>query len=154
MLQNKKILLGVTGGIAAYKAIELASNLSKTGAIVRTIMTDHAREFISPINFAAITHQKVYWDQWDINDPIAHISLADWADILVIAPSTANMIAKTAHGLSDDLLSTTILAFTKPILFVPAMNVNMYSNPIVQSNLDILRKRGIFCLDPGTDDHE
>ncbi len=148
MLKDKKVLLGVTGGIAAYKAIDLASHLTKAGAIVRTIMTDHASEFVTPINFAAITHQPVYWNQWDVAEPIAHITCADWADIVVIAPATANIIAKAAHGIADDLLSSTILAVTSPLLFIPAMNIHMFANPITQDNIQSLAKRGIFCLEP------
>jgi phosphopantothenoylcysteine decarboxylase / phosphopantothenate---cysteine ligase len=148
MLKNKKILLGVTGGIAAYKAIDLASHLTKAGAIVKTIMSDHAREFVTPINFAAITHQPVYWNQWDVAEPIAHITCADWADIVVIAPATANVVAKAAHGIADDLLTSTLLAVTCPILFVPSMNIHMYANQITQSNMKNLIERGIFCLEP------
>jgi phosphopantothenoylcysteine decarboxylase/phosphopantothenate--cysteine ligase len=148
MLKNKNILLGVSGGIAAYKAIELASRLTQAGAVVKTIMTDSAREFISPINFAAITHQSVYYNQWDVQEPIAHITLSDWADFCVIAPATANIVAKAAQGIADDLLTSTLLALTTPILFVPSMNVKMYANQAVQDNLSILQKRGYFCLEP------
>lgn len=148
MNKNAKILLGVTGGIAAYKAIDLASHLTKSGYTVRTIMTDHAREFVTPINFSAITHEPVYWNQWDAAEPIAHITLADWADIVVIAPATANIIAKSAHGIADDLLTTTLLAATCPILFIPAMNIHMFENAATQDNISILRDRGSFVLEP------
>jgi phosphopantothenoylcysteine decarboxylase / phosphopantothenate---cysteine ligase len=148
MLNGKKVLLGITGGIAAYKAIDLASHLTKSGAIVKTIMTSHAQEFVAPINFAAITHNPVYWNQWDVAEPISHITLADWADIIVIAPATANILAKASHGIADDLLSTTLIAATSPILFVPTMNIHMYANSITQSNIKSLRDRGIFCLEP------
>ena len=148
MLINKKILLGVTGGIAAYKAVDLASKLTKQGAIVKTIMTAHACELISPITFKSITHQPVVTKMFDINADIEHISLADWAEIVVIAPATANIIGKVAGGIADDLLSTTIMATTAPVLFVPAMNVHMYENPIVQENISRLSKLDYFFMEP------
>jgi phosphopantothenoylcysteine decarboxylase/phosphopantothenate--cysteine ligase len=148
MLKDKRILLIVTGGIAAYKAIDLASRLKKLGAQVRTILTKSATEFISEINFRAITGQATYTDQFDLNEPIAHITLADWADIMVIAPATANIIGKMANGIADDLASSTMLAFHKAILVVPAMNVNMYHNLAVQHNLQVIQERGIHVLIP------
>jgi len=150
MLKDKKVLLCVTGGIAAYKAIDLASMLYKSGAEIRTVMTDNACQFVTPLNFAAITHQKVYTNQWDIDTPIAHIELSDWADIVVVAPATANIIAKVAHGIADDLVSSTLLACTKPLLFVPAMNVHMYTNIATQTNMQILNDRGYYVLEPDT----
>ncbi len=148
MLKDKKILLVVTGGIAAYKAIDLVSRLKKSGAIVRTILTKNALEFVSEINFRAISGQATYTDQFDLNEPIAHITLADWADIMVVAPATANIIGKLANGIADDLASSTFLAFHRPILIVPAMNVNMYHNPALQSNLQVLQSRGIKIMLP------
>lgn len=148
MLKNKKILLGITGGIAIYKAIDLASKLTKAGAVVKTIMTSHATEFISPIIVRAITHQSVNVKMFDPHSEIEHITLADWADISVIAPATANFLGKAANGIADDLLSTTILATTAPILFVPAMNVHMYDNPVLRSNLVKLQKFGYFLMEP------
>lgn len=147
-LSARKILLCVSGGIAAYKAIDLASQLSKTGAEIKTIMTAGAEEFIKPINFGAITHGSVHSSLFTDADPIPHINLADWADLMVVAPATANVIAKSAHGISDDLLSATILAHTKPILFVPAMNVHMFENQATQANLNSLRERGHLVLEP------
>ena len=151
-MMNKKprILLCVCGGIAAYKAIDLASQLYKGGYEVRTILTAAAQQFVSPLNFAAITHSSVHSSLWEDADPIPHISLADWADLIVVAPATANALAKSAHGLADDLLSSVLIAHTKPILWVPAMNVNMYSNPATQANLSILRERGHHILEPAT----
>lgn len=149
-LQDKKVLLGVSGGIAAYKAIELASMLYKSGAQIKTIMTDAARELISAVNFSAITHGTVHHSQFHDSDPIPHINLADWADIVVIAPATANIMAKAANGIADDLLSSTLLACTSPILWIPAMNVHMYDNLATQDNIAILRKRGHFVLKPAT----
>ncbi|PKN75575.1 MAG: bifunctional phosphopantothenoylcysteine decarboxylase/phosphopantothenate--cysteine ligase CoaBC [Candidatus Cloacimonetes bacterium HGW-Cloacimonetes-2] len=149
-LQDKKVLLGVSGGIAAYKAIELASMLYKSGAQIKTIMTDSARELVSAVNFSAITHGTVHHSQFHDSDPIPHINLADWADIVVIAPATANIMAKAANGIADDLLSSTLLACTSPILWIPAMNVHMYDNLATQDNIAILRKRGHFVLKPAT----
>ena len=140
MLKNKKILLGITGGIAAYKAIDLASKLTKMGAEVKTIMTAHACEFVSPITFKSITHQPVITKMFDVESDIEHISLADWADIVIIAPATANIIGKTVSGIANDLLSTTIMATTAPVLFVPAMNV--------QENITKLSNLGYFFMEP------
>ncbi len=148
MLKDKKILLGITGGIAAYKAVDLASKLTKMGAEVKTIMTSHACEFVSPITFKSITHQPVITKMFCAEANIEHISLADWADIVVIAPATANIIGKTASGIADDLLSTTIMATTAPVLFVPAMNIHMYENPIVQENITKLSDLGYFFMEP------
>ncbi len=148
MLKNKKILLGITGGIAAYKAVDLASKLTKMGAEVKTIMTAHACEFVGPITFKSITHQPVITKMFNTNADIEHISLADWADIVVIAPATANIIGKTASGIADDLLSSTIMATTAPVLFVPAMNIHMYENPIVQENITKLSNFGYFFMEP------
>lgn len=148
MLKDKNILLVVSGGIAAYKAIDLASRLKKMGAVVRTILTKSALEFVGAINFRAITGQATYTDQFDLDEPIAHITLADWADLMVIAPATANIIGKMANGIGDDLATSTMLAFHKPLLLVPAMNVNMYHNPAVQNNIETLKLRGIHLLIP------
>ncbi len=147
-MQGKRILLCVTGGIAAYKAIELASMLSKDGFLVRTVLTDSAKEFISPINFAAITHQSVHSSLWEDSDPIPHINLADWADLVVVAPATANTIAKAARGIADNLLGNILLAHTKPVLWVPAMNVHMYESPITQKNISRLLEKGDYVLKP------
>ncbi len=148
MLENKKVLLGITGGIAAYKAVDLASKLTKLGAGVKTIMTAHACELISPITVKSITHQPVITKMFDIDADIEHISLADWTDIIVVAPATANIIGKVAYGIADDLLSTTIMATTAPVLFIPSMNVHMYENPIVQENISKLTKLGCFFMEP------
>jgi len=147
-MQNQKILLCVTGGIAAYKAIDLASQLYKAGYQVKTILTEDALHFVSRVNFEAITHSSTHVSFWEDNDPILHISLADWADLMVVAPATANTIAKAANGLADNLLTATLLAHTKPILWIPAMNVNMYHNPVTQANMDQLRQRGHHLMEP------
>lgn len=145
-----KILLCVCGGIAAYKAIDLASRLIKAGYHVRTVLTPSAQELVSPINFSAITHERVYRSLWEEDDPIPHITLADWADLIVVAPATANTIAKAAHGIADNLLSSLLLAHTKPVLWIPAMNVNMYQNPVTRENLDKLKSLGHHVLEPAT----
>ncbi len=149
-LSARKILLCVSGGIAAYKAIDLVSRLTKSGAEVKTLMTDGALEFIKPVNFSAITRGSVHSSLFSDADPIPHINLADWADLMVVAPATANVMAKAAQGISDDLLSATMLAHNKPILFVPAMNVHMFENPATQSNIKVLQERGHLILEPDT----
>lgn len=143
-----KIVLGVCGGIAAYKALDLASTLTKAGHEVKCLLTANAQRFVPALSFETITHHRVETGMFDGDDPIAHIRLADWAQIMVIAPATANMLAKAAHGLADDLLSSTILAHSKPVLFVPAMNVHMFENPITQENITRLRSRGHHVLEP------
>ena len=150
MLANKKIVLGVTGGIAAYKAIALTSKLSQAGATVQVILTAGAQKFVTPLSFQAISRQPVYVDTFDELDSgkIQHIDLADWADLFIIAPATANMIGKYANGIADDMLSTTLLATTAPVYIAPAMNVDMYQHPAVQDNLALLAKRGVHFIDP------
>ena len=148
MLEGKKILLGVTGGIAAYKAVDLASKLTSLGATVKTILTQNACEIISPLTFKSITHQRTITKMFDVEADIEHISLADWADLVVIAPATANIIGKIAGGIADDLLSTTIMATTAKVLFVPAMNIHMYENPIVQENISKLSNFGYLFMEP------
>ena len=150
MLANKKIVLGVTGGIAAYKAIALTSKLSQAGATVQVILTAGAQKFVTPLSFQAISRQPVYLDTFDELDygKIQHIDLADWADLFIIAPATANMIGKYANGIADDMLSTTLLATTAPVYIAPAMNVDMYQHPAVQDNLALLAKRGVHFIDP------
>lgn len=144
----KKVLLCVTGGIAAYKAIDLASKLKKQGFAVKTVLTQDAMRFVSPLNFEAITQNSCHHSLWDDQDPIPHITLSDWADIMVVAPATANTIAKAAGGIADSLLSSTLLAFNKSILWVPAMNMKMFDNPATVANLDTLTKREHFALEP------
>ena len=148
MLREKKILLCVTGGIAIYKSLDLASMLVKVGAVVKTIMTKSAMELVTPLSFKSITHETVSYKMFDTDAPIHHISLSDWADLVVVAPATANTISKLACGIADDLLTTTILACKAPKLIVPAMNVNMWENPIFQDNLDKLKRYGFRVLEP------
>ena len=152
MLKGKNILLGVTGGIAAYKAADLCSRLVKQHAGVDVIMTEHATEFITPLTFESLCHRKAVTDTFDRNHPweVEHIALADKADCVVIAPATANIIGKLANGLADDMLTTTVLACRCPKLLVPAMNTNMYENPVVQDNLAKLRHYGWQIMEPAS----
>ncbi len=150
MLKGKTIILGVTGGIAAYKAADLASRLMKLHADVQVIMTEHALNFINPITFETLTGRKCLTDTFDRNFPfeVEHIALAKRADLALIAPCTANVIAKLAHGLADDMLTTTLLACTCPILIAPAMNTRMYENPATQDNLAALKRYGMKIIEP------
>ncbi|OAT81424.1 bifunctional phosphopantothenoylcysteine decarboxylase/phosphopantothenate--cysteine ligase CoaBC [Desulfotomaculum copahuensis] len=151
MLENRRITLGVSGGIAAYKAAELASALVRDGAQVHVIMTAAAQQFIRPLTFQTLTGNPVHTDLFACPPGwhVPHIELAR-ADLLVVAPATANILAKAACGLGDDLLSTTLLAATCPVLFCPAMNVHMYDHPRVQANLNCLRERGCSVCGPET----
>lgn len=151
MLQNKNIVLGVTGGIAAYKACALTSKLTQAGADVKVIMSKHATEFVSPLTFQALSRNPVYTDTFDEKDvkKIAHIDLADWADYFIIAPATANVIGKLANGIADDMLSTTLLATQASVYIAPAMNVHMYAHQAVQQNMKQLDAWGYNFIEPG-----
>ncbi len=150
MLQGKTVLLGVTGGIAAYKAAALCSALVKQHAAVEVIMTEHATEFIAPLTFEQLTGRRTIVNTFDRNftHQVEHISLAHRTDLVLIAPATANVCAKVAHGLADDMLTTTVLACKCPKLIAPAMNTNMYENPVTQDNLNILRRYGWEVIEP------
>ncbi|MCR4652394.1 MAG: bifunctional phosphopantothenoylcysteine decarboxylase/phosphopantothenate--cysteine ligase CoaBC [Eubacterium sp.] len=150
MLKEKNVLLGVTGGIAAYKACELASALVKQHADVNVIMTKNATEFVAPLTFDALTHNRTVTDTFDRmhSYEIEHISLAEKADVIVIAPASANVIAKLANGLADDMLTTTVLASRAVKLIAPAMNTNMYENPVTQHNLEVLKGYGWEIIGP------
>ncbi|ALS21554.1 MULTISPECIES: bifunctional phosphopantothenoylcysteine decarboxylase/phosphopantothenate--cysteine ligase CoaBC [Paenibacillus] len=152
MLNGKTIVLGVSGGIAAFKAAALCSKLTQAGAEVRVIMTESAAKFVAPLTFQTLSRHAVYIDTFDEKDPsvVSHIDLADRADLVVIAPATANVIGKMALGLADDMLSTTLLATTAPIFVCPAMNVHMLAHPAVQANLQTLADRGVRFIEPGT----
>ena len=152
MLKGKTVLLGVTGGIAAYKAAGLASALVKQHAAVEVVMTQHATEFITSLTFEQLTGRKVMVDTFDRNfvHQVEHISLAQRTDLVIIAPATANICAKLAHGLADDMLTTTVLACRCPKLIAPAMNTNMYENPVTQDNLDTLRHYGWEVIAPAS----
>lgn len=150
MLKGKTVVLGVSGGIAAYKIASLASMLKKQHANVEVIMTENATNFITPVTFETLTGTKCLVDTFDRNFEfhVEHIALAKKADVFMIAPATANVIAKVAHGIADDMLTTTFLACKKPKLIVPAMNTNMYENPITQDNLNICRRYGMKVIEP------
>ena len=150
MLKGKTILLGVTGGIAAYKSASLASLLVKSGAQVHVLMTENAKNFINPITFETLTGHKCISDTFDrgFEFQVEHVSLAKQADAFIIAPATANVIAKIAHGLADDMLTTTFLACKAPKLIAPAMNTAMYENPITQYNLTLLEQYGMEVITP------
>jgi phosphopantothenoylcysteine decarboxylase/phosphopantothenate--cysteine ligase len=150
MMEGKRIVLGVTGGIAAYKAADLCSRLSKLGAKVQVIMTAGATRFITPLTFQTLSRHHVFVDVFEEQDPsvVSHIDVADHADLMVIAPATANLIAKMAHGIADDMLTTTALATRAPILVAPAMNVHMYQHWTVQENIARLKARGVEFIDP------
>ncbi|MGM9925323.1 MAG: bifunctional phosphopantothenoylcysteine decarboxylase/phosphopantothenate--cysteine ligase CoaBC [Bacillus sp. (in: firmicutes)] len=151
MLKNKKILLCVTGGIAVFKAAALTSKLTQEGAEVKVVMSGSATEFVTPLTFQALSRNEVYTSTFQENNPkvVAHIDLADWADAVLVAPATANIIAKMANGIADDMISTIILATTADVLVAPAMNVHMYAHPAVQNNMRTLRSYGYLFIEPG-----
>ncbi len=150
MLKNKTIILGVCGGIAAYKAVELLRLLTRGGADVHVVMTRSAREFIAPLTFQTLSNHPVHTELFNLigEDEIGHISLADRADLFLIVPATGNIIGKIAGGIADDMLTTTVMATTAPVLFAPAMNVNMYRNPLYQENEEKLRRHGYHFVAP------
>lgn len=151
MVRNKNILLGVSGGIAVYKACALTSKLTQQGANVKVMMTESATKFVSPLTFQALSRNPVYTDTFDEKNPakIAHIDVADWADIAIIAPATANIIGKMANGIADDMLSTTLLATQASVYIAPAMNVHMYAHPAVIKNMKQLDEWGYHFIEPG-----
>lgn len=149
MIAGREIVCGVTGGIAAYKTAALVSQLVQQGAHVTAVMTRDARKFVGPATFAALTGRPVVDRVFDHRYPLgAHIELARMAKLLVVAPATANFLAKTAHGAADDLLSTLYLSFTGPVIFAPAMNTEMWEKPAVQRNVAQLRQDGVRFVDP------
>lgn len=152
MLRGKTVLLGVTGGIAAYKAAALASALVKQHAAVEVVMTQNATQFVTPLTFEQLTGRRTMVDTFDRNfsHQVEHISLASRTDLVIIAPATANVCAKLAHGIADDMLTTTVLACRCPKLIAPAMNTNMYENPVTQDNLEILRRYGWEVIEPAS----
>ena len=155
-----RVTVGVSGGIAAYKAAELVRALQRQALEVHVVMTDSATRFIQPLTFAALTGHRVITSLWDetnstegaYDSSIEHIGEAQWAEALVVAPATANLLAKFAHGIADDFLTTMYLATQAPVLVAPAMNVNMWEHPATRANLDILRQRGVKVIEPGTGD--
>ncbi|MED1667069.1 bifunctional phosphopantothenoylcysteine decarboxylase/phosphopantothenate--cysteine ligase CoaBC [Brevibacillus laterosporus] len=150
ILQHKEIVLGVSGGIAAYKAAALTSKLTQAGAKVSVVLTANACRFVQPITFEALSHRPVYTDTFTEPVPgvISHIDVADRADLVILAPATANIIGKYANGIADDMLSTMLLATTAPVMVAPAMNVNMYNHPAVQANMQRLLSYGVTMVEP------
>jgi phosphopantothenoylcysteine decarboxylase/phosphopantothenate--cysteine ligase len=150
MVQDKKILLCVTGGIAVYKAAALTSKLVQAGAHVKVILSESAQKFVTPLTFQALARNEVYVDTFDEKNPhvIAHIDLADWADLILLAPATANTIGKIAGGIADNMITTVLLAATSPVWIAPAMNVHMYDHPAVKKNLSILAEFGYQFIEP------
>lgn len=150
MLKDRRIVLGVTGGIAAYKACDLVSKLKKQGAQVRVVLTDHAAKFVPPLTFETLSGSPAHVDTFAPRAEMEHIALSKWAELFLIAPATANCIAKLANGIADDLLSTTALAMTCPVMVCPAMNANMYRHPATQANLKTLAERGVRLVGPAS----
>ncbi len=151
VLAGKKVVLGVSGSIAAYKAVAVASALTQAGATVDVVMTPEATELVRPLSFQAITHRPVQTDMFSLlaETEIGHVTLGHHADVVLIAPATANTLAKLALGLADDMLATTVLATTAPLVIAPAMDADMYDNPAVQQNVRTLRERGATIVEPG-----
>ena len=152
MLENVKIGVFVMGGIAAYKVPELVRQLIKKGAQVQVAMTQSAQEFVTPLTLQVLTKRPVLTHTFDEREPsqVQHVAMADWCDLALVVPATANGLAKMAHGLADDVVTSTLLAVTAPILVVPAMNVHMYENPATQRNLAQLRADGLTIMEPDT----
>jgi phosphopantothenoylcysteine decarboxylase / phosphopantothenate---cysteine ligase len=150
VLLNKRILVGICGGIASYKAVELVSRLQQAGALVDVIMSERADEFVRPLTFSSLSHRTVYSDLWEPSGRAAetHIALAEEAELLVVVPATANTIAKLAHGVADNMLTAVALATKAPLLLAPAMHQNMYTHPATQANITLLQERGVFIVEP------
>lgn len=150
-IEGLKVLLGVSGGVAAFKAVDLASKLTAAGAEVRTVMTDSACRLVGPKSFEAVTGSAVYTDLWAAAEDhkIGHVALAQWADVVVVAPATANIIGKVANGICDDLLSTVLCTcWSKPTLVAPAMNSDMWANPAVRHNVAAIKKMSFEVMGP------
>ncbi len=150
MLQNRRIIVGVCGGIASYKTIELVSHLQQAGALVDVILTEHAEDFIRPLTFATMSHRPAYTDLWEASGHAAemHIELGEQAELLALVPATANTIAKLAHGIADNMLTAVALATNAPLLVAPAMYQNMYTHAATQANLALLQERGVHVVGP------
>jgi len=154
MLKNKEIIVGVTGGIAAYKTVELIRNLTRRGANVHVVMTKNAMEFVTPLTFQTVSGNNVIHEMFELfsGSKIGHITLSDIADLLVIAPATANIIGKIANGIADDFLTTMVMATTVPVFFVPSMNTKMWGSPMVQANVEKLKNAGYEMMEPASGD--
>jgi phosphopantothenoylcysteine decarboxylase/phosphopantothenate--cysteine ligase len=150
VLLNKRIIVGICGGIASYKAVDLVSKLQQAGALVDVILTEHAEDFVRPLTFSTMSHRPVYSDLWEASGRAAetHIALGEEAEVLVIVPATANTIAKLAHGIADNMLTAVALATQAPLVLAPAMYRDMYTHPATQSNLALLRERGAWIIEP------
>ncbi|MDR1608579.1 MAG: bifunctional 4'-phosphopantothenoylcysteine decarboxylase/phosphopantothenoylcysteine synthetase, partial [Deltaproteobacteria bacterium] len=149
VLKGKRLILVVTGGVAAYKAVELARLFLKAGAQVRVAMTEAATKFVTPLTFESVTQQSCVWDMWSRSQAeIGHVSWSEWAEAVIVAPATANFLAKMAHGLADDFASALILAHEEAKLVSPAMNTGMWTNPATQANINLLIERGVKVLAP------
>lgn len=150
-MKDRHILLGVTGGIAAYKAADLTSKLVQAEAEVTVVMTESAARFVAPLTFQTLSRRAVYLDIWQAERGFdaGHVALADWAEIVLVVPATANILGKFANGIADDLLSTLLLAVDVPVLLAPAMNHRMWSNPVVQQNVGRLKELGHHIVEPG-----
>jgi phosphopantothenoylcysteine decarboxylase / phosphopantothenate---cysteine ligase len=150
VLLNRHIIVGICGGIASYKAVELVSRLQQAGALVDVILTRHAEDFVRPLTFSTMSHRPVYTDLWEPSGRAAetHIALAEQAELLAIVPATANTIAKLAHGMADNMLTAVALATKAPLLLAPAMYEGMYTHPATSANLALLRTRGAFIVEP------
>lgn len=152
--QMQRVIIGITGGIAAYKSLSLIRLFKTHGCEVRVVATANALQFVTPLSIETLSQNRLYTNQFECNFSyeVDHISLADWADVMVVAPATANIIGKYAHGIADDFLSTLLLAFRKPLFFAPAMNDKMYAHPSVQQNIQLLKERGCRMIDPTSGD--
>ena len=150
MLLNRRVIVGVCGGIASYKAVELVSRLQQAGALVDVILSEHAEEFVRPLTFSTMSHRPVYSDLWEPSGKAAetHIELGEEAELLAFVPATANTIAKLAHGIADNMLTAVALATRAPVLLAPAMHHHMYTHPATQANLALLRERGAVVVEP------
>jgi phosphopantothenoylcysteine decarboxylase/phosphopantothenate--cysteine ligase len=154
MLSDKKIIVGITGGIAAYKSCEIVRRLKKLGAQVIVVMTGNAQKFVTPLTFETLSENEVVTEMFPERKVVGvrHINLAQWADLILIAPATANVIGKTRAGIADDILTTVVISTKSPVMFAPSMNVNMYENPIFQANMEYLKKLGYMFIEPETGD--
>src|SRR6266576_4035702 len=150
VLLNRRIIVGICGGIASYKAVDLVSKLQQAGALVDVILTEHAEDFVRPLTFSTMSHRPVYSDLWEASGRAAetHIALAEEAELLAVVPATANTIARLAYGIADNMLTAVALATKAPLLLAPAMHQNMYTHPATQANITLLRERGVFIVEP------
>jgi phosphopantothenoylcysteine decarboxylase/phosphopantothenate--cysteine ligase len=150
-MKGKHVVLGVTGGISAYKAADLTSKLVQAGAEVTVVMTESAARFVTPLTFETLSRRQVHTEMWHAEGEFSssHLALSEWADVVLVAPATANIIAKLAHGIADDLLSTMLLAVDSPVVLAPAMNERMWKNPVVRDNVRRLKELGYHVVGPG-----